>query len=145
MRILFDQGAPVPLRRVLVARDVETTWQRGWSELSNGDLLAAAEAARVVAIANGETIRGDIQSSPLLPDREYCPFQRRLRVAQYRGQRMSGEHTILRTLVRVCTRDAGVQLARFTALSTALIDASSMFVSIAAPQRVRPSANLIWI
>jgi hypothetical protein len=24
---------------------VETAWQRGWSELSNGDLLTAAEAA----------------------------------------------------------------------------------------------------
>ena len=45
MRILFDQGAPVPLRHALVAHDVETAWQRGWSELSNGDLLSAAEAA----------------------------------------------------------------------------------------------------
>ena len=45
MRILFDQGAPVPLRSALVAHDVETAWQRGWSELSNGDLLTAAEAA----------------------------------------------------------------------------------------------------
>ncbi|MEQ1858524.1 MAG: hypothetical protein ABMA13_01160 [Chthoniobacteraceae bacterium] len=45
MRILFDQGAPVPLRQWLSAHEVETAWQRGWSELSNGDLLAAAEAA----------------------------------------------------------------------------------------------------
>ena len=45
MRILFDQGAPVPLRSALVAHDVETAWHRGWSELSNGDLLTAAEAA----------------------------------------------------------------------------------------------------
>ncbi len=45
MRILFDQGTPLPLRRALIAHGVETAWQRGWSELSNGDLLTAAEAA----------------------------------------------------------------------------------------------------
>ena len=45
MRILFDQGAPVPLQRVLAAHDVDTAWQRGWSELANGDLLTAAESA----------------------------------------------------------------------------------------------------
>jgi len=45
MRILFDQGAPVPLRRSLAAHEVSTAWQRGWAQLSNGDLLATAEAA----------------------------------------------------------------------------------------------------
>jgi hypothetical protein len=45
MRILFDQGTPLPLRKSLQNHLVETTWQRGWSTLSNGDLLAAAEAA----------------------------------------------------------------------------------------------------
>lgn len=45
MRILFDQGAPLPLRAALSGHAVETTWQHGWSELSNGDLLTNAEAA----------------------------------------------------------------------------------------------------
>lgn len=45
MRILFDQGTPIPLRRWLPAHHVETTWQREWAELSNGDLLTAAESA----------------------------------------------------------------------------------------------------
>lgn len=45
MRILFDQGTPVPLRRILTEHSVETAYERGWSRLSNGDLLAAAEAA----------------------------------------------------------------------------------------------------
>ncbi len=45
MRILFDQGTPLPLRRVLSAHSVETAWQRGWSEISNGELLTAAESA----------------------------------------------------------------------------------------------------
>ena len=43
MRILFDQGTPVPLRRVLDAHRVETAYEQHWSTLDNGDLLAAAE------------------------------------------------------------------------------------------------------
>src|SRR5437773_8716082 len=45
MRILFDQGTPLPLRAWLPAHQVETVRQRGWSELLNGELLTAAEAA----------------------------------------------------------------------------------------------------
>jgi hypothetical protein len=45
MRILFDQGTPLPLRDSLVGHGVETARQHGWSELLNGDLLSAAEAA----------------------------------------------------------------------------------------------------
>ena len=45
MRILFDQGVPLPLKRWLASHHVETARQRGWSELLNGELLAAAEAA----------------------------------------------------------------------------------------------------
>jgi len=43
MKILFDQGTPVPLRRFLHPHVVDTASERGWSELENGDLLAAAE------------------------------------------------------------------------------------------------------
>ena len=45
MRILFDQGTPAPLRHALTGHSVETAYERGWSNLSNGDLLAAAEGA----------------------------------------------------------------------------------------------------
>ncbi len=45
MQILFDQGTPVPLRRWLAAHEVGTAWQHGWAQLSNGDLLTAAETA----------------------------------------------------------------------------------------------------
>ena len=44
MKILFDQGTPVPLRRHLRPHTVATAYEQGWSNLSNGDLLAAAEA-----------------------------------------------------------------------------------------------------
>ena len=43
MRILFDQGTPRPLRDYLLGHAVETSAQRGWSELGNGDLLGIAE------------------------------------------------------------------------------------------------------
>lgn len=43
MRILFDQGTPVPLRRSLVGHDVSTAYELGWSTFGNGDLLDAAE------------------------------------------------------------------------------------------------------
>ena len=45
MKILFDQGTPVPLREALVGHTVETAYERGWSELSSGELLAVTEAA----------------------------------------------------------------------------------------------------
>ena len=44
MRVLFDQGTPVPLRRHLPDHCVETAYERGWSELRNGALLDRAEA-----------------------------------------------------------------------------------------------------
>ena len=43
MRILFDQGTPVPLRRYLTEHSVTTAYEEGWSNLSNGDLLKSAE------------------------------------------------------------------------------------------------------
>lgn len=44
MRILFDQGTPVPLRTHLVNHVVETVFDLGWSNLKNGELLAVAES-----------------------------------------------------------------------------------------------------
>jgi len=43
MRILFDQGTPVPLRRHLTSHVVDTAFERGWSALHNGALLDVAE------------------------------------------------------------------------------------------------------
>jgi predicted nuclease of predicted toxin-antitoxin system len=43
MKILFDQGTPVPLRRHLTEHVVDTAFERGWSNLENGELLDAAE------------------------------------------------------------------------------------------------------
>jgi hypothetical protein len=43
VRVLFDQGTPVPLRTFLETHSVETAYERGWSTLENGELLSAAE------------------------------------------------------------------------------------------------------
>ena len=43
MRILFDQGTPVPLRRSLSGHDVATAYELGWSTVTNGDLIRLAE------------------------------------------------------------------------------------------------------
>ena len=45
MRVLFDQGTPVPLRQSLTHHEVTTAYERGWSRLKNGELLDAAERA----------------------------------------------------------------------------------------------------
>jgi len=45
MKILFDQGTPVPLRRLLAEHTIATTYELGWAALTNGKLLAAAEQA----------------------------------------------------------------------------------------------------
>jgi pantothenate kinase type III len=45
VRILFDQGTPVPLRSHLSSHQVVTAFELHWSTLTNGDLLLQAEAA----------------------------------------------------------------------------------------------------
>jgi hypothetical protein len=45
MKILFDQGTPVPLRRHLHPRPADTAAEMGWAAQANGNLLAAAEQA----------------------------------------------------------------------------------------------------
>lgn len=45
MRILFDQGTPVPFRRYLIDHVVGISTDLGWERLRNGDLLVAAEQA----------------------------------------------------------------------------------------------------
>ena len=44
MRVLYlDQGTPEPLRRSLTHHEVATAYERGWSKISNGELLDSAE------------------------------------------------------------------------------------------------------
>lgn len=45
MRILLDHNTPAPLRYALQGHQVDTAYERGWAEVTNGELLTAAEAA----------------------------------------------------------------------------------------------------
>ena len=45
MKILFDQGTPVPLRRYLLLHQVTTVYELAWNTLQNGALISQAEAA----------------------------------------------------------------------------------------------------
>lgn len=55
MRILFDQGTPAPLRHLLPDHQVTTAYERGWSTLKNGELLAAAEAQDIQVLVTTDT------------------------------------------------------------------------------------------
>jgi hypothetical protein len=45
MRVLFDQGTPVPIRRFQTIHSVRTAAEQEWTTLENGQLLDAAEAS----------------------------------------------------------------------------------------------------
>jgi hypothetical protein len=55
MRVLFDQGTPVPLRRLLPHHEVATAYEQAWSTLRNGELLAAAELAGFQVLVTTDT------------------------------------------------------------------------------------------
>ena len=57
MRILFDQGVPVPLRRHLTGHAVATAYERGWANLSNGDLIRAAESEFELLVTTDQNLR----------------------------------------------------------------------------------------
>ena len=57
MRILLDQGTPAPLRRYLEAHDVKTAAETGWSRLTNGQLLDAAEETFDLLITTDQQLR----------------------------------------------------------------------------------------
>ena len=58
MKILFDQGTPVPLRRYLTEHEVATAAEMDWSQLTNGELLAAAtEAGFEVLVTTDQNLR----------------------------------------------------------------------------------------
>jgi hypothetical protein len=57
VKILFDQGTPVPLRRSLAPHEVATAFERGWSNLENGQLLAAAEGQFDALVTTDQNLR----------------------------------------------------------------------------------------
>jgi hypothetical protein len=57
LRVLFDQGTPVPLRRALAVHTVSTAFEMGWAELENGQLLKVAEAPFDVLITTDQNLQ----------------------------------------------------------------------------------------
>lgn len=57
MKILFDQGTPVPLRHALAAHEVKTVFEMGWSELENGTLLGKAEDSFALFVTTDQQLR----------------------------------------------------------------------------------------
>ena len=57
MRVLFDQGTPVPLRSFLAKHEVATAFELGWAQLANGDLLARAETQFDVLVTTDQQLR----------------------------------------------------------------------------------------
>jgi len=57
LKVLFDQGTPVPLRKALTEHTVSTAFEMGWAELANGELLDAAAAAFDVLITTDHNLR----------------------------------------------------------------------------------------
>ena len=48
---MFDQGTPVPLRRLLNGHVVATADELGWSTVTNGDLIREVTGAIEAAVA----------------------------------------------------------------------------------------------
>ena len=57
MKVLFDQGTPVPLRQSLEKHVVRTAYEMGWSALDNGALLEMAEKEFDVLVTTDQSIR----------------------------------------------------------------------------------------
>ena len=55
MRILFDQGTPVAIRKALQNHSVRTAHEQGWSTLLNGELLRVAEEAGFEVLLTTDT------------------------------------------------------------------------------------------
>src|SRR5260370_19748081 len=57
VRVLFDQGTPVPLRNYLPEHKVATAAEMVWSTLSNGELLDAAEREFDLLVTTDQALR----------------------------------------------------------------------------------------
>ena len=103
MRVLLDQGTPVPLRPHLPDHSVSTAFEFGWSALSNGDLLAAAEGKFDLLITTDQNLRyqqnlsGRALAILVLPTTSWPEIQKHVHlVASSVSSTKSGGYTELR-------------------------------------------------
>ena len=84
MKILFDQGTPVPLRGHLSGHAVSTAFELGWSRLINGELITKANSQFDALITTDKSLRyqqnlaGRKLASLILPFGSWPKLQTRL-------------------------------------------------------------------
>jgi predicted nuclease of predicted toxin-antitoxin system len=85
MKILFDQGTPAPLRHALAGHWVATAFEKGWSNLQNGDLIRVAEADGFNALITTDqnlkyqqNLRGRRLAILIVPTTSWPKIQKRL-------------------------------------------------------------------
>jgi hypothetical protein len=57
VRILFDQGVPVPLRKKLTGHEITTCKEKGWDQITNGDLITEAETLFDVFVSTDQNLK----------------------------------------------------------------------------------------
>jgi len=57
VRILFDHGVPVPLRKKLSGHQISTAHEMGWNQVSNGELISKAEGSFDVFISTDQNLK----------------------------------------------------------------------------------------
>lgn len=57
MKILFDQGVPYPLKKLIENHDISTAYDCGWSSLQNGELITRAEKNFEIFITTDKNLR----------------------------------------------------------------------------------------
>jgi len=125
MNILFDQGVPVPLRRRLVDHSVSTAFELGWSALSNGELLDAAENENFDALVTTDRDLKSQQKSLNKIDRDHrAPLDVMVEhSAAHRGHRRGNRTHHARRLHRnghlTCPMTARQRLGRGGAIGSA--------------------------
>jgi hypothetical protein len=57
VRVLFDQGVPSPLCGHLPGHEVQTAFEQGWAQLTNGELLSRAESVFDVLVTTDANLK----------------------------------------------------------------------------------------
>lgn len=85
MRILFDEGTPAPLKQYLTGHEIQTVFEVGWSNCTNGGLLALAEASFDLLITTDQQIKyqqnrgshdNELAANEIASPRDYSWHQR---------------------------------------------------------------------
>ena len=88
MRILFDQGTPVPLRPSLTRHEVTTAYEHDWSGLKNGELLDAAEKQGFEVLVTTDSnlkYQQNLKSRRIKARRKSVALDRSVPVAEFHG------------------------------------------------------------